>query len=203
MSHTVPTREVAFGLAVIGFCIAAFFGWIAITAGTLSSWPDQESPHFVLAAGSQGSWEPRWEPTIRRHRDRVLVLRYVGTDAESRPRELDLLVRVEPHDALHDSSREQADGEGWIRHAIQHPGILGIAEPALVRRIEWKIGNVQPSTPPFQAKFCVHGDPDPEHPVIWPFAAFVSLLALSISSVLMAWARKSGSRTRRATFDLI
>lgn len=51
---------------MIGFCVEAWFGWLAIRLGTLSSWPDQESPRFVSTPDSGGSSEPSWRPTIRR-----------------------------------------------------------------------------------------------------------------------------------------
>jgi len=72
-----------------------------------------------------------------------------------------------------------------------------------VRRIEWRIGNVQPAAPPFQCTFRVPGNPDSEYPGVWPFAAVVSLFALLVSTVLIRWARTLGSPMRRATFDRI
>jgi len=203
VTQTTRTREVAFGISIVGFCFAALFGIHAIQAATLSSWPDKTSPRFPLTPDSRGSWEPRWEPTILRDRDRPLVLRYDGTDTEARPRELDLVVRVAPREALHEWWREHADGDGWIRHTLEVPSLLAIAEPALVRRVEWKIGGVQPTHPTLYCTLHVPGDPDSEEPRLWPLWATMTAFALGVASALLRWARGSGGRARAATFDVI
>lgn len=113
-------RWVRIELDVVFGLVALWFGDVAVSLGSLSSWPDQQSPPFVIRSGSAGSWEPRSEPTARRNRARVLVLRY--GDGVSAPRDVDLAVRVEPASALTEWSRERADVDGWIRHAIDSPG---------------------------------------------------------------------------------
>jgi len=192
-------RAILQGLALICAFAAVWTGWVAIRVGTLSSWEDQRSPAFQLRRDTQGEWEPRWEPTIRRDRARPLVLRH-ETDGDT-PRGIDLVVRVEPREALDGWSRERADADGWVRHAIHSPAVLGIAEPALVRRIAWKLGNVQPESPAARCSFFVPGDPDSEHPGLWPvFAAFAG--ACAAAAAALAWCARSG-RLRSATFDPI
>ncbi len=197
----VDTRQRAIlqGLAVICGLVAVRTGWIAIDLGTTSSWEDRCSPAFDLRHDTQGEWEPRWELTVRRDRERPLVLRY-ETDGEL-PRGLDLVVRVEPREALGEWSREHAEFDGWVRHAIHLPAVLSIAEPALVRRIEWKIGNVQPESPVARCSFFVPGDPDSEYPGAWPFFAALAM-ACAVAAGAFAWFARAG-RPRTATFDPI
>ncbi len=197
MKFDTRQRAILQGLALLCAFAALWTGWVAIRLATLSSWEDERSPGFVLRRDTEGEWEPRWEPTARRERGRPLVLRY-GTDGEL-PRELDLVVRVEPLGALDDWSREHADADGWVRHAIHSPAVLGIAEPALVRRIAWKIGSVQPESTIARCSFFVPGDPDSEHPGVWPvFAAFAG--ACAVAAVAFAWCARNG-RLQFATFD--
>lgn len=197
MKFDTRQRAVLQGLALICALVGAWAAVTAIRFGTLSSWEDRLSPSFVLRRDTQGEWEPRWEPTVRRERARPLVLRY-ETDGDL-PRELDLVARIEPREALDDWSREHADADGWVRHAIHSPAVLGIAEPALVRRIAWKIGNVQPESPTARCSFFVPGDPDSEHPGAWPyFAAFAG--ACTVAAVALSWCARSG-RLRFGTFD--
>lgn len=199
MKFDTGQRAILQGLAVLCALVGAWAAVTAIRCGTLASWEDQRSPAFVLRRDTQGEWEPRWEPTVRRERGRPLILRY---EAEMElPRELDLVVRVEPREALDDWSREHADAEGWVRQAIHSPAVLGIAEPALVRRIAWKIGNLQPESPVARCSFFVPGDPDSEHPGLWPvFAAMAG--ACAVAAVALTWSARSG-RLRFATFDPI
>lgn len=203
MSNTWLPRELALALAVTGFLIGGWFGYSAIGLGITSSWPTQESPWIVVVPNTGGTWEPKWEPTWRGDRARPLFVRYERPWLGETSPDLGLSVRVEPLEALDDGSRARAGTHGWIQNARGSVVLLGIDEPALVRRIEWKIGSIEPSlsAPPFQ--LCVPGNPDSVFPGLWPYYAAVSFFALTISSLLVWWARKSGSGARRATFDLI
>ncbi len=183
----LDARSRAFLQGVLGICVLVLLwcGYVAIHLGTLSSWPDQQSPPFELAKNSRGSWETRWEPTTRRERARALVLRHVGPGPAPEFGTLDLVVRVEPVEALDEHSRRRADPEGWVRHAIHAGAVLGIAEPAMVHRVEWRIGEVSSSDPAARFVFFVWGDPDSEHPGLWPFYAMVALFMVLVIGFLM------------------
>ncbi len=174
--------------AVLGF-VALYCGFGAVRSATLSSWPDQKSPPIVLVSESVGRWSAHWDPATGRDRARPLVLRYLGESKA--PRELDLVVRVEPIEALTAHSRAQADADGWIRHAIDDAALLDIAEPAQVTSIAWRIGRVEPASPAATCAFFVPGDPDSENPGAWPiWAAIATLAAVACIGIARALRRK-------------
>lgn len=173
--------------AILGF-VALYCAFGAVRSATLSSWPDQESPPIVLVPESVGRWSARWEPTTRRNRARPLVLRYLG-DSKA-PRELDLVVRVEPIEALMADSRARADADGWVRHAVDSASVLDIAEPAEVTSIAWRIGLVEPASPAATCAFVVPGDPDSENPRVWPiWAAIATFAAVGCVGIVRAMRR--------------
>lgn len=156
-----------------------------------------------MTPNSAGTWDPRWEPTSRSDRARPLGLRHNGRDAERSFNELDLAVRVEPLEALEPPDRERVDANGWIQHARTSPIILSLSEPALVRRIEWRLGKLEPTYPGHRFTLLVPGNPESSSPRAWRYPAVVSLFALAVSIALARWSRKSGRGAKHATFDLI
>jgi hypothetical protein len=182
-------RLIRVELAVVFGLTAALFAWPAIDMATTSSWPDQSSPPFALAPGSHGAWSPSVEATSGSDRARPLVLWHEATrghDLEA----IDLVVRVEPVTALMEYSRRAADADGWVRFAVDSSVALGIAEPADVRRIEWRVGNVSPVIASADWTFYIPGSPDSEHPELWPFLALISGACAAASIGLAAWARR-------------
>jgi hypothetical protein len=177
---------------VLAAIVALESGWVAVSDGTRSSWPDKSSPLFALEPNSEGTWAARWEPTGRRGRERCLAVRY-EEDSESRE-SLELDVRVDPEVALADESRRCADAEGWIGNALAGGCVLVSAKPALVQRIPWRVRGTRTSPRAPRCRFFVPGIPDPKHPENWPCFTVMSGLPAAFALAMEFLPRGPRSR---------
>jgi len=179
MPRLTLDRKLAILFASVFGATALLFASGAVRQFRMSSWDDRESPPFDLSAGAHGRWDVQWEARGGTDRGRTALLRSIGSGEPNWPESIEMWTRVDPVEALATHQRRPA-GSDWVRADVpENAGVVGIAEPTLVRRIDWRVDRVEPAVFPVRFRFLVRGDPHSEHPRHWPmFASIASMAAL-------------------------
>ncbi len=164
-----PRIELPIVLRVLSAGAVLFCANAARHLYSLACWPDRSSDPFELRVGVEGDWIGFWEPQSGKNRERVLWLDRPPWTEDSGRLGSDILVTIEPHDAVIEqgSSPVDAHGERLIEWGREGGGLI-VIDPPLVRRIHYRVARVDPSFEGSKTQLLVRGSADSEFPELAP-----------------------------------